>query len=97
MFDKRRRTEFVQASVSEVIAVLSKLPASCEVCFNGSEWGFLHVNTEGTICSFDDDALEEDYPEDEEDDSEPWFGDCDMEESWAYEERNYQRLYHSED
>ena len=35
--------------------------------------------------------------EDEEDDSEPWFCDYDMEEPWGYEERNYQKLYHSED
>lgn len=35
--------------------------------------------------------------ENEEDDSEPWFCDYDMEEPWDYEERNYQKLYHSED
>lgn len=98
MFDKRKRREFCQASVTEIIIALSQLPANCEVCFNGSEWGFLHVNAEGTICSFDDDALEEDYPEEEDNDaSEPWFTDYDMEEPWDYEERNYQKLYHSED
>lgn len=40
-------------------------------------------------------------PADEEDEdndtSEPWFADYDMEEPWDYEERNYQKLYHSED
>ena len=64
MFDKSKRREFVQASVAEVIAELSKLPGDCKVHFNGSDWGFLHVNTEGSICSFDDSALEESYEED---------------------------------
>lgn len=47
-----------------------------------------------------EDALKELLEENrlnEEDDSEPWFCDYDMEEPWDYEERNYQKLYHSED
>ena len=63
MFDKRRRVEFSHASVAEVIAELSKLPGDCKVNFNGCANGFLHVNTEESICFFDDDALNDIYPE----------------------------------
>lgn len=88
MFDKSKRVEFFHATVADVIKELSKLSAETKICFNGSELGYLHIDENDMVCSFDSEDLDdsEDYDDSNEYD---WYGD---EEPWSYEERNYQRL-----
>lgn len=63
MFDINKRKEFFQPTVAEVIEALSELPKDTKVYFNGCHQGYLHVEKNRNVCSFDDSALEEDYEE----------------------------------
>lgn len=64
-YDIDKRKGFSRATTDEVIAVLKELPSDMTVCFCGVSVGYLHVDTEKNICSFDYDELSEEYDEEE--------------------------------
>ena len=65
MFDINKRKEFCEPTVAEIIEALQELPADMTMCFCGTSVGYLHVDTEENICSFDYSDLSdcEDYEE----------------------------------
>lgn len=65
MLDKSKRKEFFEPTVSEVITALEELPQDMQMCFCGTSVGYLHVDPEENVCSFDYSDLSEDYEDEE--------------------------------
>lgn len=63
MFDKNRRIEARDMTVAELRAILEDLPDNCEVNFMGDNYGYIHIESDLSIISFDDASLEDEYEE----------------------------------
>lgn len=67
MYDKSKRKEFSGSTVAEIIEALQELPADMQMCFCGTSVGYLHVDPEENICSFDyDESISDGYPYEDE-------------------------------
>ena len=64
-YDISKRQRFFESTVTDVITALKELPEDMMVCFCGTSEGYLHVDVEENICSFDYDDLSEEYDEEE--------------------------------
>lgn len=63
MFNKNRRIEARDMTVAELRAILEDLPDNCEVNFMGDNYGYIHIESDLSIISFDDASLEDEYEE----------------------------------
>ena len=61
MYDLRKRQEMRNVEVKEVIELLQKLPKNAKVLFNGENYGYVHIEKDDSIISFDDSPLDDDY------------------------------------
>ena len=61
MYDLRKRQEMRNVEVKEVIELLQKLPENAKVLFNGDNYGYVHIEKDDSIISFDDSSLDDDY------------------------------------
>lgn len=61
MYDLSKRQEMRNVEVWEVIELLQKLPNNSKVLFNGDNYGYIHIEADESVISFDDASLDEDY------------------------------------
>lgn len=61
MYDLRKRQEMRNVEVKEMIEILQKLPKNAKVLFNGENYGYVHIEKDDSIISFDDSPLDDDY------------------------------------
>lgn len=61
MYDLSKRKECKDIKVREVVEILSTLPEDASVLFNGDNYGYLHIEEDLSIISFDDASLDEEY------------------------------------
>ena len=65
MFNKDKMVSFESESkVQDVVDALSKLPPNMSISFCGQPYGYLHVDSDENVASFDTDSLEDAYDED---------------------------------
>ena len=61
MYDLNKRQEMRNVEVKEVIELLQKLPEDAKVFFNGDNYGYIHIEKDDSIISFDNSPLDDDY------------------------------------
>lgn len=61
MYDINKRKELKNATVGDILKILQELPEDAMVYFNGDEYGYIHIEKDLSIVSFDDSSLEDDY------------------------------------
>lgn len=61
MYDINKRKELKNAKVKDILEILKELPEDAEVCFNGDNYGYIHIEKDFSVISFDDNGLEDDY------------------------------------
>lgn len=61
MYDLSKRQEMRNVEVWEVIELLQKLPKNSKVLFNGDNYGYVHIEADESVISFDNSSLDEDY------------------------------------
>lgn len=61
MYDLSKRQEMRNVEVWEVIELLQKLPKNSKVLFNGDNYGYVHIEADESVISFDSTSLDEDY------------------------------------
>lgn len=61
MYDINKRKELKNAKVKDILEILKELPEDAEVCFNGDSYGYIHIEKDLSVVSFDDSALDDDY------------------------------------
>lgn len=61
MYDVSKRQEMRNVEVWEVIELLQKLPKNSKVLFNGDNYGYVHIEADESVISFDNSSLDEDY------------------------------------
>lgn len=53
------------ATVGEVMDILKELPKDAKVFFNGDNYGYIHIEEDNSVVSFDDSSLDDLYDEKE--------------------------------
>lgn len=61
MYDINKRKELNNAKVKDILEILKELPKDAEVCFNGDNHGYIHIEKDLSVISFDDSSLYDDY------------------------------------
>ena len=61
MYDINKRKELKNAKVKDILEILKELPENAEVCFNGDNYGYIHIEKDLSVISFDDNSLYDDY------------------------------------
>lgn len=61
MYDISKRKELKNATVDDILKILQELPKDSKVFFNGDEHGYIHMEKDLSVVSFDDCDLEDDY------------------------------------
>ena len=61
MYDINKRKELKNAKVKDILEILKELPENAEVCFNGDDYGYIHIEKDLSVISFDDSSLYDDY------------------------------------
>ena len=61
MYDISKRRECKNLQVWEAIAILCKMPLNALVLFNGDEYGYIHIEEDESVISFDDASLDDEY------------------------------------
>lgn len=61
MYDISKRRECKYIQVWEVIEILCKMPLNALVLFNGDECGYIHIEEDESVISFDDSSLDDEY------------------------------------
>lgn len=65
MYDIDKRREMKDATVGEVMDILKELPKDAKVFFNGDNYGYIHIEEDNSVVSFDDSSLDDLYDEKE--------------------------------
>ena len=65
MYDINKRKELKNAKVKDILEILKELPEDAEVYFNGDNYGYIHIEKDSSVVSFDDSDLYDDYYYDE--------------------------------
>lgn len=63
MYDIDKRREMKDATVGEVMDILKELPKDAKVFFNGDNYGYIHIEEDNSVVSFDDSSLDDLYDE----------------------------------
>ncbi|MCM1215965.1 MAG: hypothetical protein NC548_15770 [Lachnospiraceae bacterium] len=63
MYDIDKRREMKDATVKEVMEILKELPEDAKVHFNGDNYGYIHIEADNSVISFDDSSLDDLYDE----------------------------------
>ena len=66
MYDINKRKELKNAKVKDILEILKELPEDADVYFNGDNYGYIHIEKDSSIISFDDSSLDDDYFYDDE-------------------------------
>lgn len=61
MYDIDKRREMKDATVEEVMNILKELPKDAKVFFNGDNYGYIHIEKDNSVISFDDSSLDDLY------------------------------------
>ena len=61
MYDINKRKELKNAKVKDILEILKELPEDTEVYFNGDNYGYIHIEKDSSVVSFDDSDLYDDY------------------------------------
>ena len=61
MYDINKRKELKNAKVKDILEILKELPEDAEVYFNGDNYGYIHIEKDSSVISFDDSDLYDDY------------------------------------
>ena len=61
MYDINKRKELHNATVKDVMEILEELPEDAQVVFDGDEYGYIHVEKDLSVVSFDSSSLDDDY------------------------------------
>lgn len=65
MYDINKRKELKNAKVKDILEILKELPEDAEVYFNGDNYGYIHIEKDSSVISFDDSDLYDEYYYDE--------------------------------
>ena len=65
MYDINKRIECRNLTVDELIKKLKTLNKDARVLFNGDQYGYLHIEYDNSIISFDDSSLDDLYEHNE--------------------------------
>lgn len=63
MYDINKRREMKDTTVGEVLEILNELPKDAKVFFNGDNYGYIHIEEDNSVISFDDSSLDDLYDE----------------------------------
>lgn len=63
MYDINKRREMKDATVKDVKEILEGLPDDAKVYFNGDNYGYIHIEDDNSVISFDDSSLDDMYDE----------------------------------
>lgn len=61
MYDINKRKELKNAKVKDILEILKELPEDAEVYFNGDNYGYIHIEKDSSVVSFDYSDLYDDY------------------------------------
>ena len=61
MYDINIRKELKNAKVKDILEILKELPEDAEVYFNGDNYGYIHIEKDSSVVSFDDSDLYDEY------------------------------------
>ena len=61
MYDINKRKELKNAKVKDILEILKELPEDAEVYFNGDNYGYIHIEKDSSVISFDDSDLYDEY------------------------------------
>ena len=61
MYDINKRKELKNAKVKDILEILKELPEDADVYFNGDNYGYIHIEKDSSVVSFDDSDLYDDY------------------------------------
>ena len=61
MYDISKRKELKNATVDDILKILQELPKDSKVFFNGDEHGYIHMEKDLSVVSFDNSSLDDDY------------------------------------
>lgn len=61
MYDINKRKELKNAKVKNILEILKELPEDADVYFNGDNYGYIHIEKDSSVVSFDDSDLYSDY------------------------------------
>ena len=61
MYDINKRKELRNTTVGDILKILQELPEDAMVYFNGDEYGYIHIEKDLSVVSFDDSSLEDEY------------------------------------
>ena len=65
MYDINKRKELKNAKVKDILEILKELPEDADVYFNGDNYGYIHIEKDSSVISFDDSDLYDEYYYDE--------------------------------
>ena len=71
MYDINKRKELYNATVKDVMEILAELPEDAQVVFDGDEYGYIHIEKDLSVVSFDSSGLDDDYYHDGQLDEKP--------------------------
>lgn len=61
MYDINKRKELKNAKVKDILEILKELPEDADVFFNGDNYGYIHIEKDSSVVSFDDSDLYDEY------------------------------------
>ena len=61
MYDINKRKELRNATVGDILKILQELPEDAMVYFDGYEYGYIHIEKDLSVVSFDESSLEDEY------------------------------------
>ena len=61
MYDINKRKELKNAKIKDILEILKELPEDAEVYFNGDNYGYIHIEKDSSVISFDDSDLYDEY------------------------------------
>ena len=61
MYDINKIKELKNAKVKDILEILKELPEDADVFFNGDNYGYIHIEKDSSVISFDDSDLYDEY------------------------------------
>lgn len=64
MYDIKKRKKLVIPTVGDVLEILEKVPRDAQILIGGCSVGYIHIESDDSVVSFDVEDLDEEYIDD---------------------------------